>query len=783
MNMLFFLISISFFCTCVHASRVALFGADGYQGSHLFNHLVSLGKEVTPYPPFVDHFIVDSDLHTYDTVIFLGGLNSSEACNSVSQEELYKVNVEDVASLAIRMKPTQLLIFGSTGFLGVNSGTNPMNEEKPIKTELLDHYETSLAKREARLRTLSKELGPSSFPRAIGIRAAIFEPFKHLICSAFTAGHIAVINPERIVSALSLEDYSGAIASIIAAAPTLSHFDIFNLQSIWGTEDVIANEVAFRTGIKRSSKPQPFDPSLIGSTLSTKRITAATGFEFKGTLSTVITNVLDHLPSLCAGHPTQAKEAPPCVICGSHDMMPVLDLSSQPLANDFFNSTAAALSCETYPLAIARCRHCQHTQLTHFVDRARLFRDYRYVSGTSTTGRDYFAWMAQKVIAEVGAQTPSKLARGSVLDIACNDGSQLNPFRASGWDTYCVDPAANLAPIARAAGHNVQVAFWGVDPVVLPPLDAIIAQNVLAHVLNPMDFVRACADVMGPTTRLYLQTSQCEMYDSGQFDTIYHEHVSFFSAHSFERMAELAGLKIVNFEKTPIHGVSCLVTLMKRGEDSITAAALSSDLVPTLSEALSKEVEQGLTSDFFYHRYRGQAYNMRAWMHSTLTKLSEAGYELAGYGAAAKGMVLLHFLLSIPGRKWDLSFVVDESWHKQGTYCPGTVIPVVPQSALLTRNVSRPLAVIVLPWNFGDEILRKVASSIRESNLAVKSVVAVVPFPKQQLLRLDIASGSTTLLLKNPDTIPVWPITPPSSSLVSTFAVLLINNVRSCTTA
>lgn len=95
------------------------------------------------------------------------------------------------------------------------------------------------------------------------------------------------------------------------------------------------------------------------------------------------------------------------------------------------------------------------------------------------------------------------------------------------------------------------MAFWGVDPVVLPPLDAIIAQNVLAHVLNPMDFVRACADVMGPTTRLYLHTSQCEMYDSGQFDTIYHEHVSFFGAHSFARMAELVGLMVVNFENTP----------------------------------------------------------------------------------------------------------------------------------------------------------------------------------------------------------------------------------------
>jgi hypothetical protein len=347
----------------------------------------------------------------------------------------------------------------------------------------------------------------------------------------------------------------------------------------------------------------------------------------------------------------------------------------------------------------------------------------------------------------------------------------LNPFRAAGWDTHCVDPAANLAPLARAAGHSVQVAFWGVENVTLPPLDAIIAQNVLAHVLNPMDFVRAAARAMGPTTRLYLQTSQCEMYDTGQFDTVYHEHVSFFSAQSFARMAELAGLAIVRFEKVPIHGVSCLVTLMKAPAGSAGAAAVA----PTLGSALAAEHAQGQTQDLFYHRYASQAMGMRDWMHATLAGLAGAGVELAGFGAAAKGMVLLHYLLAIPQRQWTLSFVFDESPFKQATFCPGTVIPVLPLASLAARNTSRPLALVVLAWNFAEEILRKAALALRGTR--VTSVLALIPFPQSRLMRLDVATGTLSeALAVNPFALPPWPAKPAGSP--ATHAVLIVNKVR-----
>ncbi len=124
-----------------------------------------------------------------------------------------------------------------------------------------------------------------------------------------------------------------------------------------------------------------------------------------------------------------------------------------------------------------------------------------------------------------------------MLEVACNDGSQLNQFSKYGWKTVGVDPAKNLAELARKQGHIVYTGFWGVDQFPLLPspdnLDIIIAQNVFAHVEDPVQFLRACVAIMSVKTKLYIQTSQCEMYETGQFDAVYHEHISFFTAHSF----------------------------------------------------------------------------------------------------------------------------------------------------------------------------------------------------------------------------------------------------------
>lgn len=778
----------------------AVIGGAGFVGSRLVDYLsLDRGFPVVAYDrdprnasrPVVKLSAKDiptAELQSYDTVVYLGGLTGRLLCDQ-HPNDTFVENVEDLANIALRMKHSQLLLFASTSSLTTGWGASQKAEDSPLFTSEFDRYEISIAAREVNMRILSSE-NVATFPQAIGMRfgsvmgvsASQRTDLVHmgLTCSAFINGRMTVTHPETARGILWLEDLVRVVERFHEKAPSLKRFDIFHVQSHWGTVSKIANAVASANHVHVLIKEHAPRPDGAGFSLDAKKLEAAIDFKFKGSPEVVIAQLLEHVPTMCVGRELLSRtgtESPPCVVCGSTDMMPVLDLYKQPLANDFFNTKEKALACDTFPLAISRCRVCQHTQLSHFVDRERLFRDYKYLSGTTTTLKDYFAWLAAKIVFEVQAERAATIKAGSgglVLELACNDGTQLDEFKKFGWETFCVDPAENIASLSRARGHNVQVGFWGEDKFVLPPpetVDVIIGQNVLAHVLDPLVFLKACASAMGSRTRLFLQTSQCEMYESGQFDTVYHEHVSFFSAHSFAKLAELADLTITDFSKTPIHGISCLVTFMRK------SPGVPSKLALTLKAALDHEVSIGLTGDFFYIRYRGQARDMQSWMNAQLTDLYLQGFELAGFGAAAKGMVLLHYLRSVPERTWELSFVVDESPPKQGTFCPGTTIPVMPSSALVNRNASKPLAVVVFPWNFAEEILKKLAEKLRATS--TKSVLAIIPFPQQRLVHIDIASGSVTDMLLNPTQLPNWPVpVPGTKNSPKTFAVLLFKNVR-----
>ncbi len=778
----------------------AVIGGAGYVGSRLVDYLsLDRGLSVVAYDrdprnssrPVVNIAAKDiptSELQSYDTVVYLGGLTGRVLCD-LHPNDTFVENVEDLANVALRMKSSQLLLFASTSSLITGWGTAQKAEDSPLYINEFDRYEASIATREINMRILSDE-NPATFPRAIGMRFGSVmgvSPsqrtdlvYMGLMCSAFTNGRMTVTHPETSRSILWLEDLVRVVEKLHEKSSLLKRFDIFHVQSHWGSVSKIANAVASANHAHIHIKEHAPKPDGAGFSINASKLESAIDFEFEGSPDVVVAHLLEHVPTMCVGRELLSrtgKESPPCVVCGSTDMMPVLDLHKQPLANDFFDSIEKALACDTFPLAIARCRVCQHTQLTHLVDRERLFRDYKYLSGTTTTLKDYFAWLAAKIVAEVQADRPvgsKPNSEGVVLEVACNDGTQLDEFKKLGWNTYCVDPAENIAALSRARGHNVQVGFWGEEEFNLPPpetLDAIVGQNVLAHVLDPLAFLKACAKSMGTRTRLYLQTSQCEMYESGQFDTVYHEHVSFFSAHSFAKLAELADLTITDFSKTPIHGVSCLVTFMRSSSGNPTK-----EHSLTLKDAMAHEVSIGLTSDFFYLRYRGQARAMQMWMNAQLSDLYQHGFEVVGFGAAAKGMVLLHYLRSVPGRTWELSFVVDESPLKQGTFCPGTTIPVVPLSAFVSRDTKKPLVVIVFPWNFAEEILKKLAQKMQSTS--VRSVLAIIPFPRQRLIKIAVSNGVMETMLLNPTKLLDWPVSAPGSKKSPfIFAFLFFKNV------
>ncbi|CAF3224030.1 unnamed protein product [Rotaria socialis] len=745
--------------------NIAIIGSSGYIGSRLLHHLQKIHRwNVAGYdqklPGQASRDIVTEDLQKFQVVVYLAGLTDRDICRDHPNDTEYK-NVKDIYDLAKRMLQSQLLIFASTSEIAAGFGKTPMDELSPVQPHLFDPYVASIMRRENALRKLSLE--SLTAPRIVGLRFGLVIglsdsqriDFGHMqyICQAFLGGRLHVVHPEAYRSFLSMEDLLGALTVVIKNHRSTKRFDLFHLQSFSASVSNIANAIALRSGAHIFVSNDSLTNFSDGFSLNTKKFRTNYQFVFNGSQDKIISELINDVPRLCLGRQSRLdKGSTPCVVCGSHQMHLVLDLHKQPLANDFREQADQAMKCKQFPLRLVRCLKCHHTQLSYIVDRAYLFSHYLYQSGTSKSMKDYFEWLAEKVIKE------SEKKNGTVLEIASNDGSQLTEFLKRGWITIGVDPAENLAELARAKGHTVYIGFWGTDRFsFLPPpesLNAIVAQNVLAHVSNPVQFLRACAAVMGSRTRLYIQTSQCEMYETGQFDTVYHEHISFFTAHSFNKIAALAGLYIVHFEITPIHGRSCLVTFKRMRLPSTSFITSFQRKIPSsLLLALKKERRIGLTDAWFYTKYQAQADSMREWISRQLTHLHAQGHVIIGYGAAAKGMVLLHSLLKIPNQTWQFSYIVDEAPLKQDKYCPGTYIPVRPISELSKHSLMTPLTIVVFAWNFWEEILHKIRITTLETG--IKNVFAIRPFPQQQLIQIN--SNSTTILTQNAYRLMPWP--------------------------
>jgi nucleoside-diphosphate-sugar epimerase len=764
--------------------KIAIIGAGGYVGSSLYKKLKEWGHDVTGYDrqpristidliEMASHNIPTSTLQSFDAIIYLGGLTGRVACDSVSNLSVVSENVCDPFSLVQRMTPCQLFAFASTSAITEGSGEVLQNEDDHVREHMLDKYSLSMFERETAFSLFSETHGAAG-PQLMGFRFGTVIGVSDgqrtdllqmaLVTQAYTTGKIAISHPETHRAMLWLQDLTRAVSTAVENREKVdvrrakgdSRLSIFHLRSFNTEVGAAANAVAAATGASIHALDHS-SPDVIGFSMSSEKFTRTFDFDFAGTQDVVIQDLLGSIPDSITPKgphlsvPSPAEGCIPCPVCGTCHPQPVLDLRAQPFANDFRPSSEDALRAPRSPLKIVRCRVCNHMYLSHIANRQNLFSNYLYRSGTSSTLAEYFEWLATKVTEENDAKP------GTVLEIACNDGSQLDKFKAKGWKTYGVDPAENLAPIAREKGHVVEVGYFGSQSFPslrsLGSVDAIVAQNVFAHVPKPVEFLRNCAEIMGIHTKLYIQTSQCQMHQEGQFDTVYHEHISFFTGHSFQKAADLANLRITNFELTPIHGTSCLVTFQK-----FPAAVQAPGHGASLMKRLESEREDGIDQDFFYVKYRSRAWQIRSWLHQQLGGLSRSGYRIGAYGAAAKGMVLLHFMLGVQDRPWNVEFVVDDAPLKQNTFCPGTSIPVVPTAKLSDVITEKPLAIVVFAWNFWPEIKHKIRIAMSGSH---HEVVCVLPFPSPHLVLLDEKRGERDLK-KMPYHPQVWPVVRPA---------------------
>jgi 2-polyprenyl-3-methyl-5-hydroxy-6-metoxy-1,4-benzoquinol methylase len=391
------------------------------------------------------------------------------------------------------------------------------------------------------------------------------------------------------------------------------------------------------------------------------------------------------------------KELRECLCCGSESLKLVLDLNEQPLANSF--KKTAEEDEPTFPLRLNICTECTHLQLSHAVNPDLLFKNYLYVSGTSQTLRDYFDWFTKETL-NYFSEPPK-----AVLDIACNDGSQLNSFKALGLKTYGIDPAENLHALSNA-NHEVVCDYFKEKYVYhykMKQLDIITAQNVFAHNDYPLEFLQQCKEIMHDGSYLFIQTSQADMVKNNEFDTIYHEHLSFFNASSMSALAQRAGLYLIDIRKTPIHGNSYMFVFSKVAGDTAKVDAV-----------LAEEREQGLQDMNTYLAYADHAATIVEDLKQMIMHYRTLDYLIVGYGAAAKGNTLLNF------GEIHLDYIIDDNPLKQGLYSPGMSTPVVPITKL-DEYADVKVAFVPLAWNFFTEIRKNIkAKRDQEGDVFIK---------------------------------------------------------------
>jgi SAM-dependent methyltransferase len=392
---------------------------------------------------------------------------------------------------------------------------------------------------------------------------------------------------------------------------------------------------------------------------------------------------------------------PTCRSCGSGPLAPILSLGDLPLANALLTAAQFDEPDARYPLDLAFCAGCALVQLTHTVPPEQMFREYLYFSSFADTALREAEALSRRLIA--GERLDEAML---VVEIGSNDGYLLQHYKAAGIPVLGIEPAINIARVAEAErGVPTIVEFFdaalatklvsaGTRPVV------VHANNVLAHVPDLNGFVRGVRTMLGPSGLAVFEVPYVkDLIDHDEFDTIYHEHLCYFSLTALDALFRRHDLDIRDVERLAIHGGSLRVFVRPVGCAPAATAAESDRVVQLLAD----EAAWGVHTASFYDAFASRVERVGRALRERLAELKRNGRRIAAYGAAAKGTVLLNYLGL--GRE-TLDFVVDRNPYKQGRFVPGVRLPIVGTEQLVARM---PDYVLLLAWNFADEIMSQQA--------------------------------------------------------------------------
>jgi len=381
-----------------------------------------------------------------------------------------------------------------------------------------------------------------------------------------------------------------------------------------------------------------------------------------------------------------------CRSCGGEDLGVFLSLGNMPLSDGLLAPEALAREEPRYPLDVAFCPDCTLAQILATVPPEQLFgADYPYFSSFTDS-------LLRHSAANVAARIAERRLDGKslVVELASNDGYLLQYYRERSIPVLGIDPALGPVAAARARGVETLQAFFGRELAIQlatngRQADVIHANNVLAHVADTNGFVSGIGTLLKDDGVAVIEVPYVkELIDHGEFDTIYHEHLCYFSVTALTELFRRHGLALNRVEPLAIHGGSLRLFVEKRERQDRSVA-----------EYLQAERRAGVDRFDYYAGFSARVARIRGDLLELLARLKREGARIAGYGAAAKGTILLNF--AGIGREM-LEFVADRNVHKQGRYMPGVRLPIVAPGRILE---TQPDYLLILPWNFKDEIMEQ----------------------------------------------------------------------------
>jgi len=376
-----------------------------------------------------------------------------------------------------------------------------------------------------------------------------------------------------------------------------------------------------------------------------------------------------------------------CRVCGAEDLVPVLDLGLQPLANAYLES--ATKEAPAFPLNLCHCGQCGLVQIRETVLREGLFDQYVWITGTSSSARNFSQRFCEQSIELAGLKK-----NAFVVEVASNDGTFLKPFSDRGLRVLGVDPAHNLAELARGQGLEVWDRYWEESTAgdlvrEKGTVDFIFGRNVVAHVSALHGFIKGLAHVLkeGGSGALEFHWS-ATILEGLQYDSIYHENLCYFSLASISTLLAKYGLNVFEARESPISGGALIVYFAKDNRAPAPAVRRI--------QAIETRLKLG-------ERETWREFGRQCREHARLTKtvlMENRGRTIVGYGSSARSNTFLNFL----GLDSSLvSSIIDNNPAKHGRYTPGAKIPIVSEAA---GFAARPDTIFALAWNFNEEIRR-----------------------------------------------------------------------------